>query len=90
MKTKFGYMQCPDCGERVVVKQNENETLAYRCDECDGNGYTRKGEGRYQSWIKKITRTAPVKPEAKPEAKPAPGKPDTKPARKSLTEEFNS
>ena len=87
MKTKFGYMACPDCGERCVVKQNEHETLAYRCDECDGNGYARKGEGRYPTWLKKITRTAA--PAAAPAVKPEKGAP-AKPARKSLDEEFTS
>jgi hypothetical protein len=60
MKTKFGYMACPDCQARVVVKINEaNGTLSYGCDECDGNGYCKKDAGRYPGWLKRIT---PVKP----------------------------
>lgn len=66
-------MACPDCGERVVVKINERETLSYGCDECDGNGYSKKGEGRYSSWLQKITRVAaPAAPARTPEKQPAP------------------
>ena len=81
-KTKFGYMPCPDCASRVVVKINERETLSYSCDECDGIGYSKKGEGRYPAWLKKIERVKPGVPEvgsagpverAKP--KPAPAAP---------------
>ena len=73
MKTKFGHMACPDCSSQVVVKISDTETLSYRCDECDGNGYCKKGEGRYATWQGKITRAAPA-PKAKPAADPAPAK----------------
>ena len=93
MKTKFGHMACPDCGNRVVVKMNEHETLSYGCDECDGIGYSKKGEGRYAKWLSKITRTgksagdppqAPAPAPAAPE-KPAPAAPAAAvpPAKKS-------
>jgi len=57
----------------VVVKKNEHETLSYRCDECDGNGYCTKGAARYDLWLKRVT-AAPV-PASEPKAaepKPAP------------------
>lgn len=77
-KSKFGHMKCPDCGERVVVKINDRETLAYRCDECDGNGYSKKGEGRYTAWMDKITRVA-ADPAPTPAAPPpAPKKDEVK------------
>ena len=68
MKTKFGHMACPDCTARVVVKVSPTETLSYRCDECDGNGYSKKGEGRYSTWMQKITRVDAPAPEKKPAA----------------------
>lgn len=74
MKTKFGYMTCPDCKERVAVKINDqNETLSYLCTECDSNGYCKKGEGRYDAWLQRITRTAAPAPQPKP-GTPAPVK----------------
>lgn len=86
MKTKLGHMACPDCNARVVVRINERETLSYRCDECDGNGYSKKGEIRYSAWLKKIERVPgqEPKPAAKPAASPAPAKPGAKPAAKSV------
>jgi hypothetical protein len=80
VKTKFGYMTCPtpDCGTRLAVRENENGTLSWRCDECEGTGYVRKGEGAYPLWLKKIERTAPA-----PAPKPAPKtKPDPEPKEK--------
>ena len=70
MKTKYGYMACPDCATRVVVKINEHQTLSYRCDECDGYGYAKKGEGRYSKWDARITEktTAPAAPPAEPKS----------------------
>jgi len=59
-KTKFGYMKCPDCTARVVVKVNDKETLSYNCDECDSFGYARKGAGNYAAWLGRIERTAPA------------------------------
>jgi len=73
-KTNYGRMDCPDCGERVRVKVNERETLSYSCDECDSDGYRRKGTAAYAAWLKKITRDqAPPAPAAK-EPAPAPAK----------------
>lgn len=85
MKTKYGHMACPDCAARVVVKINERETLSYRCDECDGNGYSKKGEGRYATWVNNTTRVAAdpaPAPAAAPTPAPAPRKKDeAKPAQ---------
>lgn len=85
VKTKFGHMSCESCGDRVVVKINEQETLSYSCDECEGMGYARKGNLQRDLWLKKIERIAappapapaaspkPATPPApKPEAAPAP------------------
>ena len=92
-KSKFGYMPCttPKCGTRLVVKMNERETLSWRCDECDGNGYVKKGEAGYSRWLGVIDRAAPPPapaPAPKPAApaeKPAPAAPKpaapAKPAR---------
>lgn len=74
MKIKFGHMDCPDCSARVAVRISEHETLSYRCDECDGNGYCKKTEGRYPSWLKKITRVAAPAPVKEPAKTPASAK----------------
>lgn len=77
-KKKHGHMPCPDCGEKVVVKINpESKTLSYSCDECDGTGYCKAGEGRYAIWTKKIVLIAP--PGGAHPPAPVPGK-DEKPA----------
>lgn len=83
MKTKYGRMECltPGCGHQVVVKQNENGTLSYSCDECDGSGYAKKGQGVHDVWVKRITpAAAKEKPAVKPEEKPAPAAAPKKPA----------
>lgn len=83
-KSKFGHMPCESCGERVVVKVNEQETLSYSCDECEGMGYARKGNLQRDLWLKKIERiAAPPAPAPVPAPKPAPKaepKPEPKPA----------
>jgi hypothetical protein len=87
-KRKYGHMACPDCGERVVVKINDNETLSYGCDECDSNGYCKKGEGRYPSWLKKITAlAAPAPAEPPPPADKAADK-EKKRARSAFAPPF--
>jgi hypothetical protein len=90
-KSKYGYMPCPTpkCGTRLVVKMNERETLSWRCDECDGNGYVKKGEAGYSRWLGVVERAAPdpapaAKVPASPD-KPVPAAPKppapVKPAR---------
>ena len=74
MKTKFGHMPCRDCGERVVVQVNENETMSYTCAECGDGGYCRKGQDNYAVWLKRITPVARAAPEKKPAGEPAPKK----------------
>ena len=80
-KSKFGYMKCPDCAVRVVVKVNEKETLSYTCDECDSRGYAQKGAGNYKTWIARIERapgSAPAAGDKKPadDKKPDESKPE--------------
>lgn len=53
MKNKFGYMPCETCGERVMVKVNEKNTLSYGCDECDAAPYAKEGSGQHAHWVKK-------------------------------------
>ena len=80
-KSKFGHMACPDCDpalkKRVVVKINEAKTLSWGCDECDGSDYARPHQRKYDTWVSRIERTAPIEEEKPaPAAKPAaPGKP---------------
>lgn len=76
MKTKYGYMNCPDChsdgkASRVLVRVNEHETLSFRCDECDAAPYAKKGDARRDMWERKIERLAPATP-ATPAADPVP------------------
>lgn len=61
-KTKVGKMACESCGEPVIVKQNELETLSYRCDECDAAPYARVGTGQHKRWLEKVgAESQPVK-----------------------------
>lgn len=78
-KRKFGHMNCPEpeCGNRVVVKVNGNETLSYSCQECDAHDYCKKGESRYGGWLKRITRLATDEPK-KEATKDAPAAPAEK------------
>lgn len=73
MKTKYGYMACPDCSQRVTVKANANNTLSFTCDECDAAGYCKAGAGNRAAWEKKITKITPAEP---PAPKPGEKKPE--------------
>jgi predicted RNA-binding Zn-ribbon protein involved in translation (DUF1610 family) len=79
LRKKYGYMKCPDCGARVTVKINDLETLVYACDDCDGTGYSRKGEGRYAGWLAKIERCA-LPPPPVPDLRARPDPPSPAPA----------
>lgn len=67
-KTKYGKMKCPTpgCGELVIVKVNERETLSWNCQECDHSGYVRKGDAGYAKWAGSVTRQAEPAPAATP------------------------
>jgi hypothetical protein len=80
MKIKIGYMLCPDCQKRVVVRKNELDTLFYRCDECDGNGYSKSSEARHALWLARITDAPAPAPAPAPAAAPKPA-----PAPKCVT-----
>lgn len=91
MKTKYGYMSCPDCAadgvtSRVLVRVNEHQTLSFRCDECDASPYAKLGDARRAIWDKKIEHIAPAAnpapaadprpvPKEKPAAAPTPKMP---------------
>lgn len=79
MKKKYGYMACRDCGERVVVKINERETLSYTCDECGDSGYCQKDQTNRAHWEKRITGATPAPAKAATDSKAAPT-----PARKGF------
>lgn len=71
MKQKKGRMPCETCGNDVVVKVNELETLSYRCDECDAAPYARKGTHQHSIWCQKMgVGQKPVSEEKKETAKP--------------------
>lgn len=72
MKSKFGYMKCENrkCGERVVVKINERETLSYGCDECGKSAYAKKGTKEYADWQGDIEGKAAPAPAPKSAAAP--------------------
>jgi hypothetical protein len=78
-KTKYGYMKCPDCPERVVVKVNDNGTLSYGCDECESTAYARKGTPVYAAWDARIT-DKPAAPPREQKTPPPEGKPARKPS----------
>lgn len=75
-KINKGKMACETCGNLVTVKENENNTLSYRCDECDAAPYAKLGTLQHVHWTKKIggNSAAPVeekKPAKAPEIPPA-------------------
>lgn len=78
-KQKFGYMKCRECGERVVVKRNENDTLSYRCDECDAVAYAKKTDAFHHRWMAAIEKVAAPAPSPAPASK---GNPPPAPAPK--------
>lgn len=82
-RQKFGHMACPDCAHQVVVRANDRETLSYHCDECDSQGYARKGNGNYDAWLKRITRAPGAAPAAEPVKPPA-----VDPAAKSFLDDI--
>ena len=81
-KINIGKMSCETCANAVTVKQNENGTLSYRCDECDAAPYAKTGTQQNELWRVKlsplIAKDAPSA-EAIPVMKPA--HTDNKPAK---------
>ncbi len=53
-KINIGKMPCETCGNHVTVKQNENGTLSYRCDECDAAPYAKTGTLQNEHWRSKL------------------------------------
>lgn len=53
-KINVGKMPCETCGNHVTVKQNENGTLSYRCDECDAAPYAKTGTLQNEHWRSKL------------------------------------
>lgn len=53
-KINIGKMPCETCGNQVTVKQNENATLSYRCDECDAAPYAKTGTLQNIKWREKL------------------------------------
>jgi len=62
-------MACETCGNVVTVKENENNTLSYRCDECDAAPYAKLGTLQHVHWVKKISGNSKA---AADETQPAP------------------
>jgi DNA-directed RNA polymerase subunit M/transcription elongation factor TFIIS len=54
-KINIGKMACETCGNQVTVKQNENATLSYRCDECDAAPYAKTGTLQNLKWRERLT-----------------------------------
>lgn len=69
-KVNKGKMPCETCGNQVTVKVNENDTLSYRCDECDAAPYAKLGTLQHSHWMRKMKASEPAAPAA--EHKPAP------------------
>lgn len=59
-KVNIGKMKCETrgCDNTVTIKQNENGTLSYRCDECDAAPYARVGTGQHMLWMDQIVPIA--------------------------------
>lgn len=52
-KTNIGKMGCETCGNHVTLKENENGTLSYRCDECDAAPYAKADTLQNKRWREK-------------------------------------
>ncbi|CAN4270606.1 hypothetical protein MCERHM31_00795 [Methylophilaceae bacterium] len=63
-KINIGKMPCETCGNHVTVKQNENGTLSYRCDECDAAPYAKTGTLQNEHWRSKLVGLSKVDAEA--------------------------
>lgn len=61
-KINIGKMPCETCGNQVTVKQNENGTLSYRCDECDAAPYAKTGTLQNEHWRGKLTGLQKAEP----------------------------
>lgn len=86
-KINIGKMACETCGNHVTVKQNENATLSYRCDECDAAPYAKTGTLQNIKWREKLTPLAKSESGIEPvivqvKAQPAAEKKDEKPKAK--------
>lgn len=68
-KLNLGKMPCETCQNSVTVKQNENGTLSYRCDECDGAPYAKTGTQQNELWRVKLTPLASAPSDLKPTSK---------------------
>lgn len=69
-KTNAGKMPCQCCGNEVIVKSNENNTLSYNCQFCDDAPYQKTGTMAHESWVKRMKPMEPEKPAPAPEVKP--------------------
>lgn len=67
-KINIGKMPCECCGNQVTVKQNENATLSYRCDECDAAPYAKTGTGQNLKWREKLKPLASGENQKEPAA----------------------
>lgn len=76
-KINIGKMACETCSNDVTVKQNENGTLSYRCDECDAAPYAKTGTLQNEHWRGKLRSLVKTDAHSQP---PADLKTDGKPA----------
>lgn len=77
-KINIGKMSCETCSNAVTVKQNENGTLSYRCDECDAAPYAKTGTQQNELWRMKLKSL--LKTDLPIESKPATLVPTKQPA----------
>ena len=86
-KINIGKMSCETCSNAVTVKQNENGTLSYRCDECDAAPYAKTGTQQNELWRVKLSPLEKVairnEPESDSKQAPKPVTPTEKPATKT-------
>lgn len=71
-KKNVGTMPCSECGNEIVVKENENGTLSYSCAWCDDSNYAKFDTVKNAGWRK---RMKPL--ETAPAAKSQPKKADS-------------
>jgi hypothetical protein len=70
VKIKLGRIPCFCCGHPVLVKENEQKTLTWACDECDVSSFAKKGTRAAGIVLKLLPAPPAPAPDPKPAAAP--------------------
>lgn len=70
-KRKLGRVPCKNCGEPVMVKENDAGTLSMACDDCGFSVFAKKGEKSNQKIRQQLPAAAPATGSASGTAQPS-------------------